>query len=111
MSEAEGAVLIRTTYGAGVETTAAALMSFMLAMVHNPLWLQPMQDELNTAVGDTRLPPVDDLPLHPTVRAVVKETLRWRPVTAGGIPHMLIRDDVYEDKFFPTGTTVHFNEW
>lgn len=76
MSDAEGAALIGTMYGAGVGTTAAALMSFTLAMVLNPLWLQHMQDELDKVVGSTRLPNTDDLELLPTVRAVVKETLR-----------------------------------
>jgi cytochrome P450 len=111
MSDAEGGALIGTMYGAGVGTTGAALMSFTLTMVLNPLWLQHMQDELDKVVGSTRLLNIDDLELLPTVIAVVKETLRWRPVTAGGIPHQLIRDDVYEDMFFPAGTIVHFNEW
>lgn len=111
MSDDEGARLIGTMYGAGVGTTAAALMSFTLAMVHSPLWMQRMQVEVDKVVGSTRLPDFSDMDDLPTVRAIVKETLRWRPVTAGGIPHKLIKNDIYENMFFPAGTNVHFNEW
>ncbi len=60
-----------------------------------------------------RRPPVhfDDMPVLFSVRAVVKEVLRWRPVTAGGVPHQLVKDDVYERYFFPAGTVVHTNQW
>jgi hypothetical protein len=52
----------------------------------------------------------------PRVRAVAKETLRWRPVTAGGLPHMLIKDDTYKlpngtEVFLEAGTVVHPVQW
>ena len=86
-------------------------MFFTLAMVHYSQWLHHLQDELDQVVGIDRLPTFEDMKQLPTVRAVVKETPRWRPVTATGIPHMLIKDDIYQDMFIPAGTTVHFNEW
>lgn len=42
-----------------------------------------------------RMPEPRDLPHLPTIRAVLKETLRWRPTLPGGFPHRLTRDDVY----------------
>lgn len=39
------------------------------------------------------------------------ETLRWRPVAAGGIPHMLTEDDTYEGYFLPKGTILFANAW
>ncbi len=39
------------------------------------------------------------------------QTLRWRPVAAGGIPHMLTQDDTYEGYFLPKGTILFANTW
>lgn len=92
-------------------TTAAAMMSFMLAIVHHPKWLTKLQQEVDSVCGDDRLPTLDDTPQLPTVRAVAKEVLRWRPVTAGGIPHYSVKDDVYNGLFIPAGTNIHPNQW
>lgn len=111
LSDDEGAYVIGTLFEAGSGTTAAAMMSFMLAMVFYPEWQRRIQDEIDRVVGNDRLPNFEDLPELPTVRAAVKEVLRWRPVTAGGVPHQLIKDDVYEGYFIPAGTNIHPNQW
>ena len=111
ISDDEGAYVIGTLFEAGAGTTAAAMMSFCLAMCHYPDWRSRMQQEVDEVVGSSRLPTFEDLPLLPTVRAVAKEVLRWRPVTAGGLPHELVKDDVYEGFYFPVGTTILPNQW
>ncbi|KAH7014698.1 cytochrome P450 [Macrophomina phaseolina] len=108
--DGEGAYVIGTLFEAGSGTTAAAMMSFCLAMCHCPEWQKRMQDEIDTRVGD-RMPGFDDMPNLPTVRAVIKEVLRWRPVTAGGFPHQLTKDDEYNGYFFKKGTICHPNQW
>lgn len=111
LSDDEGAYVIGTLFEAGAGTTAAAMMSFVLAMCHYPDWQTKLQQEVDRVVGDERMPDFDDIPNLPIVRAVAKETLRWRPVTAGGVPHELVRDDVYKGFFFPAGTNVYANQW
>ncbi len=111
LSDDEGAYVIGTLFEAGAGTTAAALCSFCLAMVHHPEWQDEMQKEVDRVIGDERLPEFADITELPVVRAVTKEVLRWRPVTAGGVPHELIKDDVYDGLFFPAGTNVHANQW
>ncbi|KAI9812339.1 MAG: hypothetical protein M1827_004788 [Pycnora praestabilis] len=111
MTDDEGAYVIGTLFEAATGTTAAAMMSFVLAMVHHPEWQKKLQDELDEHVGDERMPAFKDMHNLPMVRAIVKEVLRWRPVTAGGIPHQLIKNDVYNDFFLPAGTNVHPNQW
>ncbi|KAK5445352.1 hypothetical protein LTS15_010133 [Exophiala xenobiotica] len=111
LSDDEGAYVIGTLFEAGAGTTAAAMMSFVLSMCHYPEWQQKIQQEVDQVVGNERMPDFSDIPQLPTVRAVAKETLRWRPVTAGGVPHELIKDDVYDGFFFPAGTNVHANQW
>lgn len=111
LSDDEGAYVIGTLFEAGSGTTAAAMMSFCLAMCHYPTWQTKLQEEVDGVVGEDRMPDFEDMPSLPTVRAVAKEVLRWRPVTAGGVPHQLIKDDIYDGYFFPAGTVVHANQW
>jgi hypothetical protein len=84
LSDDEGAYVIGTLFEAGSGTTASAMMSYILAMTHHPEWQDIMLEELDEVVGN-RMPEFDDIPQLPTVRAVIKEVLRWRPVTAGGM--------------------------
>ncbi|KAK5043488.1 hypothetical protein LTR84_011957 [Exophiala bonariae] len=111
LTEEQGAYVIGTLFEAGSGTTAAAMMSFLLAMVHYPEWQTKVQHEIDQVVPRSRLPTFDDLPNLPTVRAMAKETVRWRPVTAGGVPHMLSREDTYNGFVLPAGTNVHANQW
>lgn len=103
LTEDEAAYVIGTLFEAGSGTTASAMMSFMLAMTLYPQWQevitdsrstfpsglqeadysQRMWEEVDRVCGD-RMPDFDDVPDLPVCRAVIKEVLRWRPVTAGG---------------------------
>ena len=91
------------------------MMSLMLALTLHPTELKKLQAEIDEVVGDSRLPGFDDMSRLPRVRAVVKEVLRWRPVTAGGLPHMSTNDDTYDmdgkKYFIPAGTNIHPNQW
>ncbi|KAK5310121.1 hypothetical protein LTR93_012107 [Exophiala xenobiotica] len=111
LSDDEGAYVVGTLFEAGAGTTASAMMSFFLAMCHYPEWQTRLQQELDQVIGDKRMPDFDDIPSLPTVRAVAKEVLRWRPVTAGGVPHQLVKDDIFQGFFFPAGTVIHPNQW
>ena len=71
-SDDEGAYVVGTLFEAGARTTAAAMTSFMLAMVLYPSSLHDLQREVDTVVGSGRLPTFEDIPNLPTVRAVVK---------------------------------------
>lgn len=111
LSDDEGAYVVGTLFEAGSGTTSSAMMSFMFTMLHHPEWYKKLQNEVDSVCGAERLPTLDDSPQMPIVRAVVKEVLRWRPVTAGGFPHLSTKDDVYNNIFIPAGTNVHANQW
>lgn len=110
LSDDEGAYVVGTMFEAGSGTTSAAMQSFCLAMCHFPDWQQKMKEQLDQVVGN-RMPEFSDIPNLPTVRAVIKEVLRWRPVTSGGVPHQLIQDDEYKGYHFSKGTVFHANQW
>lgn len=110
LSVDEAAYVIGTLFEAGSGTTAAAMMSFCLCMCLHPEWQAEGQKEVDKVCGDG-MPEFVDLPRLPMVRAIIKEVARWRPVTAGGVPHQLVKDDVYNGFFFPAGTNIHPNQW
>ena len=67
----------------------AAMMSWILAMVHHPEEMKKLQEEVDKVVGDNRLPEFEDVPQLPRVRAVAKEVC---PATTtlqyGGLPKL-----------------------
>lgn len=60
------------------------MMVFMLAMVLYPKVLKRAQEEIDNVVGRERLPNYEDQSSLQYIDAIVKEVLRWRPVTPLG---------------------------
>ncbi|KAL2173069.1 cytochrome P450 [Thermothelomyces heterothallicus CBS 202.75] len=113
MTDLEVAYTAGSPFGAGVETSAGSLASFLLACVKfGDSFIPRAQAELDRVVGSDRLPTFDDLPSLEFVRAIVSETLRWRPVAVlGGTPHASTADDVYKGMFIPKGSTIIAPLW
>lgn len=61
--------------------------------------------------NSNRLPTFDDFDSLPYIRAIIKEVVRWGPVTPFSLAHALLKDDVYENYFIPKGTTIFANIW
>ncbi|ETW76925.1 cytochrome P450 monooxygenase 16 [Heterobasidion irregulare TC 32-1] len=98
-------------YLGGVDTTVSALSSFFLAMVLYPEAQDKAQKEIDTVVGNERLPEFSGEASLPYVGALVKEVLRWRPVLPLAIPHRASSDDEYEGYYIPAGSLVIGNTW
>ncbi|KAI2641388.1 cytochrome P450 [Hypomontagnella submonticulosa] len=113
MSDLEIAYTAGSPFGAGVETSAGSLASFLLACVKfGPQFIPKAQAELDRVVGGERLPTFEDMSRLPYVKAVASETLRWRPVAVlGGTPHASTADDVYDGMFIPKGSTIIAPLW
>jgi hypothetical protein len=94
-----------------IATIGSPMHSFFLAIAHYPSWLPRLQNKVDGACGDGRLPTLADLPEMPILRAVVKETIRWRQAVPSGVPHLTTEDDVYEGYFIPKGSIVHANHF
>ncbi|KAF5379529.1 hypothetical protein D9615_006568 [Tricholomella constricta] len=110
MTDLEVAYAVSSPFGAGIETTAGTLTTFILAMLHFPSVMKKAQAELEAVVGFDRMPEYDDQDNLPYIKAIVNETLRWRPVAAlGGTPHAVIADDEYNGMFIPEGSTIFAN--
>ena len=104
--------LPRSIFGTGSDTTISSILTFLLAAVAFPEFVRKAQEELDAVVGRERSPAWSDEPNRPYVRAVVKETFRWRPLTVlGGQPHATTEDNTYSGYFIPKGTTLLGNLW
>ncbi|KAJ3858471.1 cytochrome P450 [Lentinula novae-zelandiae] len=109
LSDKESAWLAATLYTASTETTAGVLSWFMLAMILYPDIQKKIQQELDTVVGQGRLPTFADQAHLPYLQATVWEALRWHPVDPVGLPHQ--SDDWYNGYFIPKGTICIANVW
>lgn len=90
------------------------------------------QEQLDSVVGTDKLPNFGDRERLPYIEALVKEVLRWNPVTPLGMclyflfnvanmkpsmtaylgaPHRLLEDDVHDGYFIPKGSSVIANIW
>ncbi|POV99077.1 hypothetical protein PSTT_13999, partial [Puccinia striiformis] len=88
-----------------------ALAVVIFAAACHPSEVKKVQDELESVVGNGRMPTFDDHLELPLVSAFVCETFRWRPVSAAGFMHAAVKDDVYEGHFIPAGSLVIGNHW
>jgi cytochrome P450 len=80
-------------------------------MIAHPDVQRRAQEQLDRVVGRFRPPTFADAPNLPYIQALIKETLRWRPVLPLSIPHSAIADDWYEGWFIPKGTICFPNVW
>lgn len=95
----------------GADTTSSTLLSFMMAMACNLDVQKTAQDQIDAAVGDDRSPQWSDYDSIPYVAQIQKETIRWRPVTVLGTPHILREADTYKEYKFPKGARTIQNTW
>ncbi|TBU32024.1 cytochrome P450 [Dichomitus squalens] len=91
--------------------TVSSITSFFLAMTCYPEVQRKAQAEIDTVIGQERLPSIADKDLLPYCYALMLEILRWLPVAPMGFPHQLIEDDFHASYFLPKGTLVMVNIW
>ncbi|KAF8653529.1 hypothetical protein AX16_003913 [Volvariella volvacea WC 439] len=98
-------------YAGGGDTTVAAIQAFFFAMAKYPEVQARAQAEIDSVVGNDRLPSLKDWDNLPYIRALVWEVLRWHSIGPLGIPHVSTEDDVYDGYFISKGTRVLVNIW
>jgi cytochrome P450 len=99
------------TYGAGQDTTASTISSFILAMALNPEQQKKAQKEIDSFTRGVRLPDFGDKSSLPYLHCILTETLRWAPAAPTGVPHRVMEDDVYKGYDIPAGSVVYGNIW
>ncbi|KAJ7655820.1 cytochrome P450 [Mycena polygramma] len=103
--------LAASLYSGGADTTVAAIYAFFKAMVLHPDVQAKAQREIDSVVGNDRLPAFSDKDQLPYTTALALEVLRWHTVTPTGVAHRVTEDDVHEGWFMPKGSLVIANIW
>ncbi|KLO17442.1 cytochrome P450 [Schizopora paradoxa] len=98
-------------YLAGGDTSFAAIMSLLLAMIAFPEVQKRAQAEIDEVVGTDRLPKLSDRMQLPYCMAMCKEVNRWNPVIPFGLAHLSKRDDTYNGYFIPAKSIMLPNQW
>ncbi|KAF2138896.1 uncharacterized protein K452DRAFT_290541 [Aplosporella prunicola CBS 121167] len=94
----------------GIFTVAGPLYYFLVSMVYHPEWMAKIQQEVDE-VCEGRLPTLDDMPRLSTLRACIKETMRWKPNVPTGVAHEVEEDQVYNGYFIPKGSRILPLDW
>ena len=71
----------------GSDTSSSIILAFLHAMIKFPHVQKKAQEEVDSVIGEDRSPLWSDYARLPYVSQIVKETMRWRPVTPLAFPH------------------------
>lgn len=100
LSDNEATFLAGAMFGAGSDTTADGISTFIMTMVTHPEVQKKAQEELDRVVGRNRMPNFADQPDLVYITAIVREMMRWRTIIAGGLAHCSTEDDEYNGESF-----------
>jgi len=96
----------------GADTTAAQLLTMVLALAKNPWVQKKARAEIDPVCGTSRSPLWgEDFRELPYINAVVKEGMRWRPVAVTALPHRVRQDDFYKGMLIPKDSTIFIPTW
>ncbi|KAF5308977.1 hypothetical protein D9758_018491 [Tetrapyrgos nigripes] len=109
--EAEKVLQAGLVYAGGADSTASTLGTFIHGLVQNPDAMRKGQIAVDERTGGARLADFSDFGSIPYVDALLRETLRWIPLTPLSVPHRSVEDDEYNGYYIPGGATVVGNGW
>jgi len=95
----------------GSDTSSSIILAFINAMIKYPEVQKKAQLEIDSVLGEDRSPVWADFAKLPYINMIVKETMRWRPVTPLAFPHASSEEDTINGMHIPKGTTVILNTW
>ncbi|KEP51678.1 putative cytochrome P450 family protein [Rhizoctonia solani 123E] len=95
----------------GSDIVAGVISTVILALLDDTQCQDRARQEIDSIYDEDTLPRWDDEQRMPFVRAIVKETLRWRPPLPICVPHRLEQDDTYAGYFIPKDSRVICNIW
>ena len=95
----------------GSDTSASTILAFVHAMIKFPHTQKKAQREIDSIIGEDRSPLWNDYASLPHIAMIVKETMRWRPVTPLAFPHAVTEDDTIDGMTIPKGSAIILNVW
>ncbi|GAB1193991.1 hypothetical protein APSETT444_003228 [Aspergillus pseudonomiae] len=108
VTDEESVHVFQAMIDGGTRSPHNNLLTLLFLMMEYPEWQRKLQKEVDEVVGKGTMPSYQDVPNLPTVRAIVKEGVRYRSIMAEmGISHCLEVDDIYNGYAFEKGTVFH----
>jgi cytochrome P450 len=104
-------VIVFEMFTAGTDTTTSTLEWAMAELLHNPITLRKVQEELRTTLGSDKKLEEKDIENFPYLKAVVKETLRLHPPLPFLVPHMAMDSCKFRGYYIPKETQILVNVW
>ncbi|QRV93993.1 cytochrome P450 family protein [Ceratobasidium sp. AG-Ba] len=98
-------------YEGATDTSTSSLLAFLLAMMLYPETQLKAQKEIDSVIGQDRLPTIEDRANLPYINALILEVLRWEPALPLAIPHVCTEDNEYRGYHIPKGAVVFGNIW
>ncbi|KAJ5425755.1 cytochrome P450 [Penicillium sp. CMV-2018d] len=84
----------------GFDATTSMLLVFVQAMTLHPECQERAYVEINALCGRHRIPQWSDRNQLPYINTLLKETMRWRPVTTLSPPHVLEKIPAFVGHFY-----------
>nr|XP_056705327.1 cytochrome P450 2J2-like [Euleptes europaea] len=91
---------------AGTETTSTTLRWALLYMAIYPEVQAKVQGEIDSVIGQSRLPAMDDREHMPYTNAVIHETQRKSNIVPSNVPRMTSQDTTLAGFHLPKGTVL-----
>ncbi|XP_068243303.1 methyl farnesoate epoxidase-like isoform X2 [Palaemon carinicauda] len=96
-------------FTAGSETGSASVSFALMFCALYPEYMKKIQDELDSVVGQERLPSLDDRPKLVYTEAFITEVFRFRGPAPLTVPHCSTRDTKFQGYNIPARTMVMIN--
>ncbi|KAL1745665.1 cytochrome P450 [Schizophyllum fasciatum] len=109
LNRVQMSMLAGAMYEAGSETSAFFLQALVLLLTAYPEVQAKAHAELDSVVGEGRMPMYADADNLPYIQAVVQETHRLKTLVPLALPHRATADVHYNGYLIPEGATIFGN--
>ncbi|MCD7472196.1 hypothetical protein HAX54_013204 [Datura stramonium] len=103
--------ILMDIFSGGTDTSAAAVIWAMTALIKNPKSMKKVQEEIRKSIGNKGLVNEDDIQNMPYLIAVIKEIFRLYPSIPLLLPRQTMQKSTLQGYEIQPGTIIYVNSW